>query len=330
MPLEIMKETWPGKIASLVIGASPQEGGTRKGHITVGGETTLPFLFQEGQIPNRPVIAMEILDIFPEDWPQTLKEPFKDVLANPVDWAKKCVQDYNAQILAVRLISIHPDYGARPQDEVLNFIESIRKAVEVPLIVTGCGDDERDNLILPKCSQALKGERCIIGEATQDNYKTLTASCLADGHSIIAQSPIDINIAKQLNILISEMGLELSRIAINPTVGALGYGLEYTYSIMERARLAALGGDNLLAMPLVCFVGQEAWRAKEAKSQAEEFPQWGDEKARGPLWEIVTAQTLLQAGADILIMRHPLAVEALRNAIDELMGNNQCNKKVNS
>ncbi|MDD2654028.1 MAG: acetyl-CoA decarbonylase/synthase complex subunit delta, partial [Candidatus Omnitrophica bacterium] len=144
--------------------------------------------------------------------------------------------------------------------------------------------------------------------------------CLADGHSIIAESPIDINIAKQLNILISDMGLSAERIVINPTIGALGYGLEYAYSIMERGRLSALNGDKMLAMPYICFVGYEAWRAKEAKASEKEFPAWGKEKERGIAWEMVTSTALLQAGADILVMRHPQAIQEVQKTINQLTG----------
>ena len=189
----------------------------------------------------------------------------------------------------------------------------------MPLIILGCGDDAKDNLVLPACSEAAKGERCLLGSAVQDNYKTLTAAALADGHSMVAESPIDINIAKQLNILISDMGLPLERIVINPTIGALGYGLEYAYSIMERARLAALSGDKAVASPFICTVGQEAWRAKEARVSENEFPAWGAQAERGIIWETVTAAALIQAGADILVMRHPQAVENIHRYIKELI-----------
>ncbi len=176
------------------------------------------------------------------------------------------------------------------------------------MIILGSGDDAKDNLVLPACCEAAKDERCLIGSAVQDNYKTLAAAVLADGHNIIAESPIDINIAKQLNILISDMGLPLERIVINPTIGALGYGLEYAYSIMERARLAALSGDKTVASPFICFVGQESWRVKEAKVESEQ----------GIIWEIITATALIQAGADLLVMRHPRAIENVNRYIEDL------------
>ncbi|MFH1867334.1 MAG: CO dehydrogenase/acetyl-CoA synthase subunit delta [Candidatus Omnitrophota bacterium] len=317
--MDALKETYSGKINEVVIGATAKEGGTRASQIKIGGETTLPFLFNEGDMPNPPVIAMEVLDVEPVDWPENLKKPFGDALKDPVKWAVKCVEEYKASMICVKLQGTHPDYGNRTAADTQKLIKDILQAVKVPLIILGSGDDEKDNVVLAKASEAAKGEKCLMGDATEKNYKTLAASCLADGHSIIGESPIDINIAKQVNILISEMGFPLERIVINPTIGALGYGIEYAYSIMERARNAALIGDKMLAMPFACFVGQEAWRAKEAKSPVSEHAEWGDEYSRGPLWEMQTAVCTLQTGADLLIMYHPKAVEETRKYIDSLM-----------
>ncbi len=318
-PLELVKEKWTNSINAVGVGATKEEGGTRTSKVTVGGETTLPYLLDEGDMPHPPVVAMEILDIAPEDWPEVLKEPFKDVLDNPANWAKKCVDECKAELICLKLQGTHPDFGDASPDKAAEVVKLVLGAVGVPLIILGSGDDEKDNLVLAKCSEVAKRENCLIGDATEKNYKTLTAACLADGHNIIAESPIDINIAKQVNILISDMGFDLNKIVINPTIGALGYGMEYAYSIMERARLAALTGDKLLAMPFICFVGQEAWRAKEAKGPESEHPEWGPEAERGPIWEAITAVSVLQAGADILIMRHPKAVSIVRETIERLM-----------
>ena len=317
--MEIAKETWSGKINTVTIGGTDKEGGTRTSQVTVGGETTLPYLFKDGEMPNTPRIAMEVLDIEPTDWPEVLKKPFGDILKDPVKWAVKCQEEYKASLICVKLQGTHPDFGNKSAEDAGRLVKDILQAVKVPLIILGSGDDEKDNTVLAKVSEVSKGEKCLIGDATEKNYKTLTASCLADGHNIIAESPIDINIAKQVNILINEMGFPLERIVINTTIGALGYGMEYAYSIMERARGAALIGDKMLSMPFICFVGQEAWRAKEAKSLTSEHPEWGDEFSRGVSWEIITAVSMLQAGGDILIMRHPKAVEETGKYIDNLM-----------
>jgi acetyl-CoA decarbonylase/synthase complex subunit delta len=221
-------------------------------------------------------------------------------------------------MICLKLQGAHPDFGDKKPEEEAKLISSLLKKIDVPLVILGCGDDEKDNLVLPAACEAAKGERCLVGSAVQDNYKTLTAAVLADGHNIIAESPIDINIAKQLNILISDLGLGLEKIVINPTIGALGYGLEYAYSIMERARLSALSGDRMMAMPFICLVGQEAWRAKEARANEKEFPLFGPEKERGIIWEILTATSLIQSGGDLFVMRHPQAVEEVNKYIETL------------
>ncbi|MCM8791652.1 MAG: acetyl-CoA decarbonylase/synthase complex subunit delta [Candidatus Omnitrophica bacterium] len=310
-------ENWSGEVNTLVIGATPEEGGSRRFSVKIGGERTLPFLFKEALLPFKPVIAYEIWDIEPIDWATALSKYYGDVWGNTLEWADKLIREYKAELLCLKLAGAHPEIG-KDLDEIVKLLEGLLKKVDIPLIIIGCGDVQRDNFILPLCSQILKNERCLIGEVNQDNYKTLTAAVLADGHSIIAQSPIDINIAKQLNILISDMGLPLERIVINPTVGALGYGLEYTYSIMERLRLAALNNDRVVASPFICFVGQESWRVKEATTPEKEFSRWGSEWRRGYLWELITAGALLQAGANILVMRHPKAIEKIKEYIDKL------------
>jgi len=314
MAVQLMQEKWQGEVSVVSIGATKEEGGTRCCSLRIGGEQSLPCLLKEGAIPYRPRIAFEIWDIAPGDWSQELTNAYGDVLNDPLAWAEKCVKDYKAEILCLRLQGAHPDFGNKSPEEEAGLVRKLLKKVSVPLVIVGSGDDAKDNLILPACAEAAKGERCLIGSAVQDNYKTIAGSVLADGHNIIAESPIDINIAKQLNILISDMGLPLERIVINPTIGALGYGLEYAYSIMERARLAALSGDKTVASPFVCFVGQETWRAKEAKT---------DQPKQGISWEIITAVALIQAGADLLVMQHPLAIEKVNKYIINLMANDK-------
>ena len=316
---ELMLEKWPGSVSGVTIGSSRESGGSRAHVIKIGGQAALPYLFGEGNIPHAPVIASEVWDIAPPDWPTELNRAYGDVISNPLVWAEKCVKEYKTKLLCIRLQGAHPDSQNKKVEDEAKLIGQLLKKVDVPLIIIGCGDNAKDNQVIPACCEAAKGERCLIGTAEQDNYKTIAAAVLADGHNIIAQSPIDINIAKQLNILISDMGLPLERIVINPTIGALGYGLEYAYSIMERARLAALAGDKTVSSPFICFVGQESWRVKESRAPQSEFPTWGEEKERGIIWEIITAAALIQAGADILVMRHPLAIEKIQGYIDKLM-----------
>lgn len=319
MPLPDATERWTMAINEVTIGAGPGDGGTRTSTVRVGGAKSLPYMHFEGPTPNRTVVAMEVWDTPPTDWAPALLNALGDVVNSPAEWAKACEERFGAEMICLTLKGAHPEFGDASPDDSAAIVKSVLAATGLPLIIWGCDHDEKDNLVLPKCSQAAAGERCLVGTIKDDNYKTLTAACLADGHNLIGESPIDINIAKQVNILASDMGFPLERMVMFPSTGALGYGIEYVYSIQERGRLAALGGDKMMAMPVICQVGQEAWRAKEAKATAEEFPQWGNEADRGALWEMTTAVTLLQAGADIIVMRHPKAVAATKKVIAQLM-----------
>lgn len=231
---------------------------------------------------------------------------------------KKCAEEYGADLICLKLDGIHPDKGNKSADDAVNTVKSVLEAVKIPLIIWGCENDEKDNEILPKVSQAAAGERCLLGGATQENYKTITAVCLADGHNLITQAPVDINIGKQVNILVTDLGFPLDRIVMFQTTGALGYGIEYCYSIHERGRIAALSGDGQMATPVICDVGHEAWRAKEAKATDIEAPQWGSFAERGIMWEAITAVTLLQSGVDLIRMYHPKAVSIVKEHIDKL------------
>jgi len=163
------------------------------------------------------------------------------------------------------------------------------------------------------------GERVVLGKCEDKNYRTIVAAALAHHQLVMACSPIDVNLAKQLNILITDMRLELDRVLMDPTTGALGYGLEYTYSVMERLRLAALTGDVVLQQPMIVTVGYEAWRAKETRTDEGVPREWGDWERRSLNWEMATATTLLMAGADVLVMRHPEAVAVTQDIITKLM-----------
>lgn len=303
MPIELVKERYAGAINVVEIGAGSDA-------VKVGGETTLPFLFKEGGMPNPPLVAMEVMDCEPGEWPEYIQKDYGSAIKDPVKWARAAIDNSGAGLLCVRLQSVHPDYGNKSADSSVSILKEMAKEAKKPLIVIGSGDDDKDNDLLPKASNALKGSNSLFGIASQDNYKTLTATCLADGHSIIAESPIDINMAKQANILISDMGFDPGRIVMHPTTTSLGYGMEYVYSIMERARLAAFMGDKMLSMPFILFVGQETWKVKEAK----------ESKVQGINWEIATSVAMLQAGADIVVVRHPESAKAVTKYIETMMG----------
>ncbi|EGO64660.1 CO dehydrogenase/acetyl-CoA synthase subunit delta [Acetonema longum] len=319
MALQILKERNSGKITSVVLGATKEQGGTRTSVVTVGGDTALPFLQFEGEFPYKPVIAMEVQSRVPEQWNEVVKAPFADVVANPAAWAKKCVEQYGAEVIYLKLAGADPDLENHSPEECVKIVKDVLAAVGVPLIVSGCGNEEKDNQVMPLVAEATSGENLLLGVAEQENYKSIVAAAMVHKHNVIALTPCDINICKQLNILITEMGLPLDKIVVDPGAGGLGYGIEYTYSILERGRLGALQGDRMLSTPIIASVGYEAWRAKEANAPHSDFPAWGDQAERGILWEAMTATALLQGGVHILIMRHPEAIELVRKNIAELM-----------
>lgn len=314
-----VKDKYRSKVGEVVLGATKEQGGTREYTITVGGESALPFLHFEGEIPNRPVVALEVWDVAPTDWHPCFDQFYGDVYNDPAAWAKKCVEEYGADLIVLRLKGADPDIKDASPEECAKVVKDVLAAVGCPLVVIGCGKAEKDNQVLPVVAEAAAGENLLLGVAEQENYKSLTAACMVHKHNIIAQSPIDINICKQLNILITEMNLPAERIVIDPTIAALGYGLEYGYSIMERARNGALQGDTMLAMPMIGNVGYEVWRVKEANASVDDFPGWGEQEPRGILWEATTAMALLQGGMDIVVMRHPKAAALTKQNIDELM-----------
>ena len=317
MPVPEVADSFSGSVTKVTLGATKAGGGTRTSTVTIGGSSNVIYGGSPDDAGERPVIAMDVLDVSPDDWPDALVEPYKDVLDNPAAWAKKCVNEFGADLICIKFDGIHPDKDNKDAEHAIKVTQDVLKAVGVPLVLWGSGNADKDNQVMPKVSGASKGENCLIGTVTQDNYKALTAIALADGHYLITGAPLDINIAKQINILVSDMGFPMEKVVTFQTTGALGYGIEYAYSIQERQRLAALGGDKMMAMPVICDVGYEAWRAKEAKL-VDAPAGWGTVQDRGPMWEATTAICLLQAGVNIIRMRHPGAVAAVKNFIQQI------------
>jgi acetyl-CoA decarbonylase/synthase complex subunit delta len=318
MAVPEVKETWSGKIAEVTLGATKDTGGTRGRTVTVGGENTLPFLHFEGVIPHPPAIAVEVSDRNPDEWSPLLLDAWGDVVKDPATWAAAAEQA-GADLIALSLDSAHPERGDTNADEARKTVRRVLEATTLPLIVYGPGQRDKDNEVLVAVAEEAAGERIAMGNCEDKNYRTLVAAAMANDHVVIAKSPMDVNLAKQLNVLIFDVGLSKDRILMDPTTGALGYGVEYSYSVTERIRLAALGGDAALQQPLVMTVGYEAWRAKEARTQEDVPAEWGDWLQRGVLWEANTSITLLETGANILVMRHPDAVKLVKHVVDKLM-----------
>src|SRR5512139_1076287 len=267
MAFEIPKVTYTGKIKTVKLGKGPKA-------VNVGGETAYPFHLFEGEMPHAPRIAMEVYDAPPEEWPEAALEPFKDVANDPVAWAKKCVQSYGAEMIALQLVSTDPNGLNRSSDEAAETAKKVAAAVDVPVIVWGSGNTDKDAEVLRKIAETYDGMNLIIGPVVEGNYKQVGAGAIAYKHTAVASSPIDINLAKQLNILLGNLGVPDGQVLVDPTTGALGYGLEYTYSVMERDRMAALTQeDDKLQLPILNYVGQEVWKVKECKQTNEEAPQ---------------------------------------------------------
>ena len=307
------KETYSGKVYSVTIGTASKE-------VTFGGENVLPFHSFEGLTPNSPIIAYEIQDVPPTDWPVNVQKPYKDISKDPVSWAKFCQETLKARAIALRLIGTHPDRENRSPEDAAKTVRDVLSALDMPLIILGSNHAEKDAAVLVAAAEAAKDRNCIIGKAQEANYKTIAAAAMANNHKLIAMSELDINLSKQLNILITQMGFDKERVITDPMCSALGYGLEYTYSVMERIRLAALTqNDVTMQQPLLGDVGMYVWKVKETTASEADLPQWGSAEERGIAWEAETAAALIIAGAELLIMRHPKAVATVEKLIEELI-----------
>ncbi len=318
MPVEIPKDKWPGKIRAVTLGAIAAEGGTRVKTVTVGGQASLPFMHFETLMPNKPVIAIEVKDRKPDDWSKLLEEAWGDALNDPGAWAK-AAEVAGADIIMLALSVTGADGKPTTPEVAVAAVKAILGATGLPVIVNGPGQVDLDNELLVPVSEATKGERIVLGVCEDKNYRTIVATAMANGHLVTARAPMDVNLSKQLNILISDMGMPADRIIMDPTTGALGYGIEYGFSVMERLRLAALQGDAMTQQPMIVTPGFEAWKTKESKVGEGVPASWGDWKERAINWETLTAITLVESGADILVLRHPESVKRVKAAIEELV-----------
>lgn len=312
MAFEIPKTSYSGKIREVKLGKGDKA-------VVVGGETSYPFYLFEGEMPHLPQIAMEVWDCSPEDWPEVAREPFAGVTDDPVAWAKKCIDDYGAGMIALQLVSTDPNGLDRGAEEAVEVVKKVADAIDVPLIVWGTGNHEKDTEVLGKIAEICQGKNLILGPVEEGDHKRIGAAAIGYHHTVIASTPIDINLAKQLNILLGSLGVSDEFIVIDPTVSGIGYGIEYCYSVMERMRMAGLTQqDEKLQFPIICNIAREVWKTKEAKITTEEDPSLGDARKRGILMEAISAMVLLLAGGDVLIMRHPEAIKLVRETVAEL------------
>ncbi len=312
MAIEMPRISYNGKVREIRLGMDQRS-------VTTGGETSYPFHLFEGKMPNKTSIAVEVWDTAPTDWAPAALEPFADVIDDPVAWARKCVQSCGAEMVCLQLVSTDPNGLDRNAAEAAALVKKVAEAVTVPLIVWGTANMEKDTEVLCAVAETCRGRNLVLGPVEDKNYKKIAAAAVANRHTVIASSPIDINLAKQLNILMGNQGVPEDSLLMDPTVSSIGYGIEYCYSVMERMRMAGLTqGDDKLQYPLICNISKETWKTKEVKISEQDDPRMGDPRKRGILLEAMSAMCLLLAGADILIMRHPDSIKLVKDMIGDL------------
>jgi acetyl-CoA decarbonylase/synthase complex subunit delta len=297
-----------GKINVIPVGAQK---------IELGGQAAFPFYDFEGTIPNKPKLALQIWDFDPgEALSAPLAKAYEGALGDPGAWAKKAVE-YGADIVCLTLKSTDPNDQNNGPAEAIAATQKVLDAVSVPVIVFGVDNKDKDIETLSAVAEKFQGQNLILGPITDKNYKQIGAQALAYGHTVIARSPIDVNLAKQLNILLMDLGIRPDKIIIDPNTGGLGYGMEYCYSVMERLQAAALiQADDKLQQPIINMLGEEIWKTKEANTPAEAAPILGDQTSRGVLMEVTEAISLLAAGSSLLVLSHPESLKLVRYYID--------------
>ncbi|HSW36373.1 MAG TPA: acetyl-CoA decarbonylase/synthase complex subunit delta [Candidatus Limnocylindrales bacterium] len=293
--MEGFLNTYAGEIAVQTLGP---EGKT----VLLGGQNTLPFHYFEGS-PAKPKFALEVTDSEPDDWAPWLQDFYADVKSSAVDWAKKSVDVFGADMIFLNLNSMGSDL---PAAEIAAGVKRVAEAISVPLIVFGLGEKEKDSTVLPVVASVCSGLKLLLGPVLKENFQEIAQAALDHGHSIIAQVPMDVNLAKDLNIKLGKF-FPMDRVVIDPLTCATGYGLEYAVSTMERIRLSAIvHDDKTLQSPIIARVGREAWKTKEALQDAN----------KGILWEAVTAFSLLLSGADIVTLRHPESLQRVKSLVN--------------
>jgi acetyl-CoA decarbonylase/synthase complex subunit delta len=291
-------EAYTGVVREVTIGKGDKS-------LKIGGENILPFhSFDQGSNPNPAKFALEVLDMKPEDWPEHAVEPYRDVISDPVAWAKKA-RGFGVDAVSLLLVSTDPAVKDSPADKAAALAREVAGALDVPLIIYGSGDEVKDVEVLSKVAAACDGMNLLIGPVLKENYEAVGKAILDHGHTAIAQSPLDINLLKELNVKLSKF-FPAERIVIDPLSSALGYGMEYSFSLIERVKqIGIMTKDSMTMMPIIANLGGECWKTKQAK----------ENKRQGLLWEGMTAMSLLLAGANIVVLRHPETLKLIKETI---------------
>ena len=313
MAFKMSVQKYSGKISEVQIGVGEKA-------IKIGGESTLPFYSFDGDTGNTQKIGIEISDIYPDSWTDTFKEMYKDVADCPVKWAKYVEENTEADFICLKLESADPNGLDKSPEECAEVAKKVVESIKLPLVIAGCGNHEKDGKVFEKVAQSVEGYNCLFLSATEDNYKTVGASTgMAYSHKVGAESSVDINLAKQLNVLLTQLGVKSENVVMNVGSSTVGYGYEYVASTMDRIRLAAFGqNDKTLQMPIITPVSFESWHVKESIASEEDEPTWGCVEQRGINIEVSTAVSSLVGGANAVILRHPKSIETVKELVSEL------------
>ena len=295
--------------------------GTGDKSIVLGGENVMPFYTFDAPIENAPKIGVEISDLGMEEYQAPGLQAFYAGCATPADMAKKAESMEGASFICLHFEGADPNGHNKSVEECVEVAKAVAGATDMPLVVMGCKNAEKDAELFSKVSEALQGKNILVLSAREENYKSVGASAgMAYNQKVGAESAVDINLAKQLNVLISQLGVPASSVVMNVGSAAAGYGYEYVASTLDRVKAAALAqSDAQLQMPIITPVSTETWGVKEAVMSEAEMPEWGNQEERGVEMEITTAVASLASGSNAVIMRHPAAVATVAKFIDALM-----------
>ena len=294
--------------------------GTGDKAVKIGGENVFPLYSFDAAIENAPKVGIEITDFGMEHEPECIKKYYEGC-ATLADIARKAASMEGVDFLSFRMEGGDPNGENKSTEELIGELKEIADVVDLPLVVCGCKNVEKDAELFSKAAEALNGRNAVILSAKEENYKTVGAAAgLAYKQVVGAESAVDINLAKQLNVLISQLGVDSKNVVMNVGTAAVGYGFEYVISTMDRVKAAALQqGDANLQMPIITPVASEAWGVKEAMASETEAPEWGSQEERGIDMEVETAMAVIASGSNAVILKHPESIKTIAGLMKELV-----------
>lgn len=312
MPFNRKPQKFNASIKEVTIGCGEKA-------VTLGGENVFPFYTFDGEMKNAPKVGVEISDMGLINVPG-IQEYYAGA-ATMAEIAKKAEAMEGADFVCLRLEGGDPNGADKSIEELIAVVKEVGEAVSCPLVVEGCKNVEKDSELLPKVAEALQGKNVLVLSAREEDYKAVGAAAgLAYNQKVGAESAVDINLAKQLNVVTTQLGVKAQDIVMNVGSAAVGYGFEYVVSTMDRIKGAALSqNDNMLQMPIITPVADETWGVKEAMASEEDMPEWGPLEERGISMEVQTAAAVLASGSDAVILRHPKSVATISKMIKELV-----------